>query len=47
MMFLAMCFSFQHPCTEQGVGLDLCESLCLDPDLGELGTSQERRMEKT
>lgn len=34
MMLLAMCFSFQHPCKEQGMGLDPYGSLCLDSDSG-------------
>lgn len=33
-MLLAMCFSFQHPCKEQGIGLDPYGSLCLDSDSG-------------
>lgn len=31
-MLSAMCFSFQHPCKEQGVGLDPYGSLCPDCD---------------
>lgn len=45
MMLLAMCFSFQYPCKERDMILTALSALTLIP--GELGTSQERGMEKT
>lgn len=42
-MLLAMCFSFQYPCKEQGVGHDPYSSLCLDSDSRGIGDQPGER----